>query len=102
MYILLIIVVSLQGLIIAFTSDFIPRLIYTLKYSPDHSLEGYVNYTLAYFSTSDFTLMQQTKFNSTESVDFCRYDGTDFSSHCKVYISILINNLFLNGEGIGI
>jgi hypothetical protein len=61
----------LKGLIIAFTSDFIPRLIYTLKYSPDHSLEGYVNYTLSYFKTSHFNHTQQL-FNGTEVVEVCR------------------------------
>lgn len=64
--------VATNGLIIAFTSDFIPRLIYTLKYSPDHSLSGYVNYTLAYFSTADFSHAQQVS-NASAAVDICRY-----------------------------
>jgi len=63
-----------KGLIIAFTSDFIPRLIYTLKYSPDHTLSGYVNYTLAYFDTADFpSSPSQPPLNSTTDGNICRF-----------------------------
>lgn len=41
-----------NGLIIAFTSEFIPRLVYQYQ-SPDHTLNGYVNHSLSYFDTSD-------------------------------------------------
>lgn len=63
-----------NGLIIAFTSDFIPRLVYLIKYSPDNSLNGYVNHTLAYFNTNDFTTDFQA--NYTHSIDSCRYRDT--------------------------
>lgn len=36
-----------NALIIALTSDFIPRMVYRLVYSPDNSLKGFVNFTLA-------------------------------------------------------
>ena len=36
-----------QGLIIALTSDFIPRMVYQYKHSNDTNLVGYVNFSLA-------------------------------------------------------
>lgn len=43
-----------QALIIAFTSKFVDRLVYKSLYSNTHSLEGFVNNSLAYFNVSDF------------------------------------------------
>lgn len=43
-----------NGLIIAFTSEFIPRLVYQYYSSPNHTLNGYVNHSLSYFNTNDF------------------------------------------------
>ena len=43
-----------QAFVIAFTSDFIPRLVYQYTYSPDGTLHGFVNHTLSYFNVSDF------------------------------------------------
>ncbi|XP_055925697.1 anoctamin-5-like isoform X1 [Argiope bruennichi] len=43
-----------NGIIIAFTSDMIPRLVYRIAWSPDYSLHGFVNYSLSYFNTSHF------------------------------------------------
>ncbi|KAH7934041.1 hypothetical protein HPB49_020775 [Dermacentor silvarum] len=39
---------------IAYTSDFIPRLVYRVAYSSDFSMRGFVNFSLSYFDTSDF------------------------------------------------
>ena len=36
-----------QALVISYTSDFIPRLVYMWGYSDDNSLEGYMNNSLA-------------------------------------------------------
>uniref|UniRef100_A0A336LP51 Anoctamin n=1 Tax=Culicoides sonorensis TaxID=179676 RepID=A0A336LP51_CULSO len=62
-----------NGFIIAFTSDFIPRLIYRILESPDNSLNGYLNFTLASFNVRD--LETQSRLNSTEysNVKMCRY-----------------------------
>ncbi|XP_041844184.1 anoctamin-1a isoform X2 [Melanotaenia boesemani] len=46
--------VIVNAFVIAFTSDFIPRLVYQYTYSPDGSLHGFVNHTLSYFNVSDF------------------------------------------------
>ncbi|XP_061819805.1 anoctamin-1a isoform X1 [Nerophis lumbriciformis] len=46
--------VILNAFVIAFTSDFIPRLVYKYMYSPDGTMHGFVNHTLSYFNVSDF------------------------------------------------
>ncbi|XP_055691845.1 anoctamin-4 isoform X2 [Lutzomyia longipalpis] len=61
-----------NGFIIAFTSDFIPRLVYQVAVSPDGSLQGYMNYSLAYFDTRHLqpgSEPQMTEYNGT----ICRY-----------------------------
>ncbi|XP_030580996.1 anoctamin-1a isoform X3 [Archocentrus centrarchus] len=47
--------VIVNAFVIAFTSDFIPRLVYQYTYSPDGSLHGFVNHSLSYFNVSDFS-----------------------------------------------
>ncbi|XP_075907912.1 anoctamin-1a isoform X2 [Nelusetta ayraudi] len=46
--------VILNAFVIAFTSDFIPRLVYQYTYSPDGTMHGFVNHTLSYFNVSHF------------------------------------------------
>lgn len=60
-----------NGFIIAFTSDFIPRLIYQTTISPDGTLNGYLNFSLSYFDVRDFheSRPQVTTYNAT----ICRY-----------------------------
>lgn len=41
-----------NGFIIAFTSDFVPRLVYMLYYSNNRTLDGYVEFTLSKFNVS--------------------------------------------------
>ena len=43
-----------NAFIIAFTSEFIPRLVYQYKYSTDNTLTGYLNFTLSSFNPKDF------------------------------------------------
>ncbi len=43
-----------NALIIAFTSEFIPKLVYINVYSRDGSLKGFTNFTLSYFDPNDF------------------------------------------------
>lgn len=61
-----------QAFIIALTSDFIPRLVYTMAYSPDGTLKGYVNQTLAVFNTSDFDEAHRPVFEGSDIVESCR------------------------------
>lgn len=59
-----------QGFIIAFTSEFIPRLVYRTAISEDGSLNGYMNHTLAYFNTADFPAGKGPRIGN-ETI--CRY-----------------------------
>ncbi|XP_037922729.1 anoctamin-1 isoform X4 [Hermetia illucens] len=61
-----------NGFIIAFTSDFVPRLVYRLAVSEDGSLAGYLNYTLAYFDTKDLQRGSEPVY-SRQNVSICRY-----------------------------
>jgi anoctamin-1 len=61
-----------NAFIIAFTSNFIPKLVY--MYDNDGTLDGYLNHSLAYFNVSEFRPDQQpmnTSFN--KEVEVCRY-----------------------------
>ncbi|XP_067614286.1 anoctamin-1 isoform X2 [Eurosta solidaginis] len=42
-----------NGFIIAFTSDFIPRLVYRAQVSADHTLAGYLDFTLSEYNISE-------------------------------------------------
>lgn len=44
----------LQGFIIAFTSDFIPRLIYSITSTTKNHPNSYLNFTLSVFDVADF------------------------------------------------
>ncbi|XP_070544484.1 anoctamin-4-like isoform X5 [Ptychodera flava] len=72
------IAVVTNALVIALTSEFIPRLVYIYQYSETGGLEGYVNNSLSYFNTSDFqegTAPNDPSWPQTETgvVDICRY-----------------------------
>ncbi|KAH7938586.1 hypothetical protein HPB51_028897 [Rhipicephalus microplus] len=62
---------------IAYTSDFIPRLVYRLVYSSDYSLHGFVNFTLSSFDTSDFDNDTRPDKATLDGVVVreCRYKG---------------------------
>ncbi|KRT85881.1 hypothetical protein AMK59_532, partial [Oryctes borbonicus] len=61
-----------NGFIIAFTSNFIPRLVYTIAYNDNHTLDGYLNHALAYFNTSDFQVLSFPNQSETQH-EICRY-----------------------------
>ena len=46
--------VLVNAFVIAFTSDFIPRLVYRISYTTDNTLVGYVENRLSYLNVSDF------------------------------------------------
>ncbi|XP_073908253.1 anoctamin-9 isoform X2 [Castor canadensis] len=68
-----------NGMIIAFTSEFIPRVVYKYRYGPcrqgTHStvncLTGYVNHSLSVFYIKDF--QDPIKIEGWENVTECRY-----------------------------
>lgn len=75
--------VLVNAFVIAFTSDFIPRLVYVYSYSKDGTLAGFVESRLAYFNISDYKkygldgepgakyAYQVLNYTS----DYCRYPG---------------------------
>ncbi|XP_021501901.1 anoctamin-9 [Meriones unguiculatus] len=78
-----------NGMVIAFTSEFIPRIVYKYYYSPcrkyqnftDDCLQGYVNHSLSVFYTKNFK--DHGRMEGQENVTECRYrayrDENDYS-----------------------
>lgn len=62
----------LQGFIIAFTSDFIPHLVYATVVSPNHSLDGFLEFSLSVFNTSDLEPGSEPYNSSYSDVKVCR------------------------------
>ncbi|CAG0916416.1 unnamed protein product [Notodromas monacha] len=60
-----------NAFIIAFTSNFIPRLVYKITMSSNGTLDGFVEDSLAHFNVSDFSSLYAP--NTTESITVCRY-----------------------------
>lgn len=63
-----------NAFVIAYTSDYIPRMVYKYVYSPDHSLVGYIDHSLSEFNTSDY----RTEWGATVSEkdpETCQYRG---------------------------
>ncbi|EPB77588.1 hypothetical protein ANCCEY_03346 [Ancylostoma ceylanicum] len=60
--------VPAQALVIAFTSDFVPK---TMYWFAKHSMIGYVDSSLSYFDASEFNMKSSQFHNVTE----CRYRG---------------------------
>ncbi|KAL5275208.1 ANO1.2 family protein [Megaselia abdita] len=58
-----------NGFIIAFTSDFIPRLLYRYSESKDGTLNGYLDFTLSSFNVSD----SDTLKNLQRNITLCKY-----------------------------
>ncbi|KAM9318159.1 anoctamin-1a isoform 2-T3 [Pholidichthys leucotaenia] len=67
--------VVINAFVIAFTSDFIPRLVYQYTYSPDGSMRGFVNHTLSHFNVSDFEpgTAPVEPMHLGHKVEVCRY-----------------------------
>ena len=82
-----------QGFIIAFTSEFIPKLVYKVQYSPDGSLSGYTNFTLSYFDPADFEYNQGISglfLNATNAATAAAnaaagVSGTDDPQFCRYH-----------------
>ena len=61
----------MQALIIAFTSEFIPKLVYVYVYSKDGTLSGYTDFTLSYFDPNDFADIEESLIDHHPKT--CRY-----------------------------
>lgn len=76
-----ILAVATNAMIIAFTSDMIPRLVYYWSFSmfpygthPEHTMEGYINSTLSIFDINDFSNRSQPNAAYRfSSITTCRY-----------------------------
>uniref|UniRef100_A0A4W6CL04 Anoctamin n=1 Tax=Lates calcarifer TaxID=8187 RepID=A0A4W6CL04_LATCA len=76
-----ILAVATNAMIIAFTSDMIPRLVYYWSFSvypygnhPNNTMEGYINSSLSIFNTSDFSdFSKPEQSNSSLIISTCRY-----------------------------
>ena len=70
--------VLINAFVLAFTSQLIPSLVYRHTASPDNSMHGYLNWTLAYFNVRDFA-NESRPLNSTDGgiplQERCRYPG---------------------------
>ncbi len=87
-----------NGAIIAFTSEFIPRLVYKYGYG-NGSLDGYVDFTLSYKNTSDLSAYK-TSVNY-QNITTCRYrdyrepfDSVDKYQFTVVHYQVLAARLF--------
>ncbi|XP_067142295.1 anoctamin-1-like [Centruroides vittatus] len=61
-----------NAIIIAFTSNTVPRLIYRMTESPDGSLRGFINNSLSYFDVEDFHPNINVKPLDSK-IELCRY-----------------------------
>ncbi|XP_055378980.1 anoctamin-5 [Condylostylus longicornis] len=62
-----------NGFVIAYTSDFIPRMVYKLMYSDDKTLRGYISHSMSYFNTTDYK--EEWGNKGEKDPDICRYRG---------------------------
>ncbi|BES95437.1 Anoctamin [Nesidiocoris tenuis] len=87
-----------NALIISFTSEFIPHLVYRLTESPDFSLKGYMNHSLSYLNVSDLDNLGRNF--SASSIQYCRYKDyryppwhPDKYEHTTMYWTVLAARL---------
>ncbi|XP_078050290.1 anoctamin 1 isoform X1 [Augochlora pura] len=63
-----------NAFIIAFTSNFIPRLVYRITVSDNYSLEGFLDHSLSKFNTSELRNgTAPTSLSAHHQIDICRY-----------------------------
>lgn len=63
-----------NAFVIAYTSDFIPRSVYTFVYSPTEDLVGYIDSSLSEFNTSDYRDDMKSDVEA-EHPETCQYRG---------------------------
>ncbi|XP_067612790.1 uncharacterized protein [Eurosta solidaginis] len=63
-----------NAFVIAYTSDFIPRMVYKFVYSETHTLAGYIEHSLSIFNTSDYK-EEWGATSSEKDPDICQYRG---------------------------
>ncbi|XP_060533932.1 anoctamin-4-like [Cylas formicarius] len=63
-----------NAFVIAYTSDFIPRMVYKYKYSPTEDLQGYIDASLSVFNTSHYNDGMGAD-DDDETPETCQYRG---------------------------
>lgn len=64
-----------KAFVIAYTSDFIPRMVYKYKYSPHEDLVGYIDASLSVFNTSDYHEDMGGDLEDEDPPPTCQYRG---------------------------
>ncbi|XP_015417878.1 PREDICTED: anoctamin-9 [Myotis davidii] len=94
-----------NGMVIAFTSEFIPRVVYKYRYGPcrqgAHSsadcLTGYINHSLSVFHTKDFE--DPVRIKGSENITECRYrdyrNAQDYNFSGQFWTLLAIRLAFL-------
>ncbi|KAL9909265.1 anoctamin-5 isoform 2-T2 [Glossina fuscipes fuscipes] len=62
-----------NAFVIAYTSDFIPRMVYKFVYSETYTLIGYIEHSLSLFNTSDYK--EEWGAKTEKDPDTCAYRG---------------------------
>ncbi|KNC24162.1 hypothetical protein FF38_11140 [Lucilia cuprina] len=62
-----------NAFVIAYTSDFIPRMVYKFVYSESNTLVGYIEHSLSTFNTSDYK--EEWGAKTEKDPDTCSYRG---------------------------
>ncbi len=66
--------VLINALVIAMTTDFIPKMVYRFSYSEDGSLNGYVNNSLSFYNISWFSEVEESILKYQKNLPtYCRY-----------------------------
>ena len=76
-----------NALLIAFTTDLVDRIVYVVMYSPDGSLDGFMDFVMAKFDAKDWPNKRLIQGNEEfGNVTSCRYRGYYYPpSHAKKY-----------------
>ncbi|XP_053755233.1 anoctamin-9 isoform X1 [Panthera pardus] len=94
-----------NGMVIAFTSEFIPRMVYKYHYGPCRKgadpavdcLTGYINHSLSVFHTKDF--QDPIRIEGSENVTECRYrdyrNAQDYNLSEQFWVLLAIRLVFL-------
>ncbi|XP_077913652.1 anoctamin-9 isoform X3 [Halichoerus grypus] len=94
-----------NGMVIAFTSEFIPRVVYKYHYGPCRQgaqpavdcLTGYINHSLSVFYTKDF--QDPIQIEGSENVTECRYrdyrNARDYNLSEQFWVLLAIRLVFL-------
>nr|XP_036858328.1 anoctamin-9 isoform X4 [Manis javanica] len=94
-----------NGMVIAFTSEFIPRVVYKYHYGPCRQgahpavdcLTGYVNHSLSVFYTKDF--QDPVRIEGSENVTECRYrdyrSAQDYNLSGQFWVLLAVRLAFL-------